>query len=436
VKTHMKVLYDIAVLGRGHYDPHFRTGIYRVVENIALGLAESEDCEVNFCASLSLENMNQAIEYLQKNQKLGHIPFISLGGEKDFYKKVTGKINRMLDHTESAFEFSTLRKAFKALRESLCYARRRADKSIQRLSANALSAIDLYHSPFHPFPECETLPKSIKRIVTIHDLIPLLYPQFYEFDYASSVEQVINSLESHDWIICVSHSTKNDLCNYQKSIDPSRVFVTHLAASDIFYPCHDSEKISSVKRKFQIPDAPYILSLNTLEPRKNIAHTIRCFVRLVEKEKIKDLCLVIIGRRSWGYDGIFDTLSNVSSLRERIIITGYVANENLAALYSGALAFVFPSFYEGFGLPPLEAMQCGVPVITANTSSLPEVVGDAGIMVPPADGDALCQSMLEIYRNPSLQKTMSLKSIEQAKKFSWQKCTQETIHAYKTTLSA
>ena len=149
----MKVLYDIAVLGKAHYDLHFRMGIYRVVENIAFGLAQSEECDLNFCASLSLENVNQAIDYLQENQKLGHIPFISLGIEKDFYERLIGKVNRILDKPKTAFEFSTLRKAFKALRESLCYARRRADKSIQRLSTNALSAIDLYHSPFYPFPE-------------------------------------------------------------------------------------------------------------------------------------------------------------------------------------------------------------------------------------------------------------------------------------------
>ena len=100
------------------------------------------------------------------------------------------------------------------------------------------------------------------------------------------------------------------------------------------------------------------------------------------------------------------------------------------------MAFVYPSFYEGFGLPPLEAMQCGVPVITSNTSSLPEVVGDAGIMVSPTDTDALCQSMFDLYTQSSLREEMILRSIEQAKKFSWQKCTQETINAYKAALKS
>jgi len=342
----MKVLYDIALLGRGHYDFRSRTGIFRVVENIALGLAKSGDCDLSFCTSLSLENVHQEVDYLQVNKNLGHVPFISLGVEKDFYKKFIGKVNKILANPATIFKFSTLQKTFKTLRGSLEYARRRAGKKIQRLNVKELSTIDLFHSPFYPFPECTNLAKSTKKIITIYDLIPIIYPNFFEFKDGSVVEKVINKLTPDDWIICISHSTKNDLCNYRNSIEPSHVFVTHLAASELFYPCHNSGAISAVKKKFQIPDVPYFLSLNTLEPRKNIAHTIRCFVKLVEQEKIEDLCLVIVGRKGWGYDDIFDELSNFSSLRKRIIITGYVANEDLAALYSGAIAFVFPSFYQ------------------------------------------------------------------------------------------
>ncbi len=136
----------------------------------------------------------------------------------------------------------------------------------------------------------------------------------------------------------------------------------------------------------------------------------------------------------WNYDKIFETLESCNSLKDSIILTGYVADEDLAALYSGALAFVYPSFYEGFGLPPLEAMQCGVPVITSNTSSFPEIVKDAGIMVDPTDTDAICSSILEIYRDPSLRKTMSQKSLERASFFSWDNCTRGTIAAYKAAL--
>ncbi|KUG22609.1 glycosyltransferase [hydrocarbon metagenome] len=391
---------------------------------------------MHFCASVSQENLNQAIAYLQANYQLEHIPLIPVGIEKSFYEKLADKISQIIEQPGRALRLSTFRNAFKSLRESLHYEKASTSKSVQILNPRTLPSIDLYHSPFHPFPESLKALKSIRKMVTIHDLIPIIYPNYFEFNRPSSVEKVIDNLDPDDCIICVSNSTKNDLCNYRNSIDPSRVFVTHLAASEYFYPCTDDEEISSIKKLFKIPDVPYILSLNTLEPRKNIAHTIRCFAKLVEQENIKDLCLVITGRKGWNYDDIFNALSKYSTLRERVIFTGYAANESLAALYSGATAFVFPSFYEGFGLPPLEAMQCGTPVITSNTSSLPEVVGAAGIMISPGDGEALCQSMLDIYRNSSLRKSMSAKSIAQAKKFSWQKCSEETMQAYKTALSS
>lgn len=245
----------------------------------------------------------------------------------------------------------------------------------------------------------------------------------------------LNSLDIEDYVICVSHATRNDLLNNVK-LDPAKVFVVHNAASsDIFYPCSDLAKIASVRRKYSIPEYPYILGLSTLEPRKNIDHVIRCFAKLVQEQSIKDLNLVLVGGKGWDYNKIFEEIENHASLKERIIFTGYVADEDLAALYSGALAFVYMSFYEGFGLPPLEAMQCGVPVVTSNTSSFPEVVGEAGIMLAPKDVDGFCNSIFEIYKKPSLREAMSLASLEQAKNFSWEKCIQETIAAYKTALS-
>ncbi len=132
----------------------------------------------------------------------------------------------------------------------------------------------------------------------------------------------------------------------QKEIDPTKVFVIHFAASTHFYQCHDLSQIESVKKKYLIPSEKYVLSLGTLEPRKNIAHTIRCFATLLKQEHIPDLYLVLAGLKDWEYKHIFQTLAEYSVLKDRIIVTGHVPDEDLAALYSGALVFVYPSFYE------------------------------------------------------------------------------------------
>jgi glycosyltransferase involved in cell wall biosynthesis len=143
-----------------------------------------------------------------------------------------------------------------------------------------------------------------------------------------------------------------------------------------------------------------------------------------------------VGKRGQGYENILAHASIGEQLQERVIFTGRVDDEDLAALYSGALCFTFMSYYEGFGLPPLEAMQCGVPVITSNTSSLPEVVGDAGITVNPKDEDALCQAMLGVYRDEHLRAEMARKSLVQAAKFSWDKCVVQTVQGYQKALNA
>lgn len=426
----MKIAYDISVLGAAYYNSVSRTGVFRVVENIAYGLAASEECQVSFCSSLSLESLNQSLDYLNSNPRLKNVSVITGGIEKDIYKILKNLIVQINTKSNVELSLKICRKILYKLSDFIEAKTKVTD--IQKIAHQ-----DLFHSPFYPIPETIRRVKKLTFCLTIYDLIPVLFPQFFQFNREHLIKQVLNNLEPEDWIICISNSTKNDLCNYMKTINPDRVFVTHLAASTLFYPCSDAQKNLTVKIKYTIPStACYFLSLSTLEPRKNIDSIIRCFAKLVQQEHISDLYLVLVGTKGWDYGKIFDEISIYPFLKERVIITGYVADEDLAALYSGALAFVYPSFYEGFGLPPLEAMQCGVPVITSNTSSLPEVVGDAGIMVSPTDTDALCQSMLKVYDNPSLRAAMSLKSLKRAKQFSWEKCTQATINVYKSALDS
>lgn len=427
----MKVLYDISVLGKGHLSSTSRTGVFRVTENLAYGLSQSDTCDLTFCVSHTVNDLFASLEYLKVNPLLSDVRLSSpeLWRIRQLFWNFQNWTSWQIDTVDGMRE-SLLR----LLRKTLYLINKELETS-QVIDSESISNAEIYHSPFEPIPEQIQKAQHLKKFLSVMDLIPILFPAYFKSHEGTAVEKAINSLDPESWVLCISQSTKDDLCNYAKNLDPSKVLVTHLAASDLFYLCSDRQQIAQTRTKYGIPDAPYILSLSTLEPRKNINHLIRCFTQLVQQEKLQDLYLVLVGTKGWNYDQIFAEISNHSTLKDRIIVTGYVADEDLATLYSGAMVFVYPSLYEGFGLPPLEAMQCGVPVITSNTSSLPEVVGDAGIMLDPKDQDGLCHSLLQVYTDTDLRQTLSRQSLQQAKKFSWERCTQETIAAYQQALS-
>jgi glycosyltransferase involved in cell wall biosynthesis len=273
--------------------------------------------------------------------------------------------------------------------------------------------------------------------LTVYDLIPILYPQLFETDVKNLLPEILRSLRPQDFALTISESTKHDLCTYRSDIDPARVFVTPLAASELFYRCTDAAQLAETRSKYQIPEGvPYFLSLSTLEPRKNIEQVIKSFSRLVREQRISDLHLVLVGVKGWDYNRVLEAIKDFELSEDRIILTGYVADRDLAALYSGALGFIYLSLYEGFGLPPLEAMQCGIPVITSDRASLPEVVGDAGLMFDPGDQDGVCQAMFDLYRDEALRAEMSRSSLKRSRKFSWDRCVRKTVESYQNALEA
>lgn len=419
----MKVLYDISVLGIGHFLPRARTGIFRVVEQTALGLATAADLQVAFCASEG--NYSQCITYLQDSQLL--VPY-----QRTLPRNLCVHYGELVSKLPGGTASSPSYYTVKGMLGLLPYCTR---GFISPLANVDWQNIHIYHAPFFPIPETVRKQSRITSFQSVYDLIPILHPQFFKFNEDHLIKRVVSSLTADDYILAISESTKNDLCTYQARIDPAKVFVVPLAASENFYPCTDPGTLGDIRTKYGIPgEGDYFLSVSTLEPRKNIDKVIRCFVRIILEEHLPDLYLVLAGSKGWDYDRIFAEIPDAPEIREKIIVTGYVPDEDLAPLYSGALAFVYPSFYEGFGLPPLEAMQCGTPVITSNTSSLPEVVGDAGSMVDPNDFEALCQAMLTVYREPSLREMMSSKSLDRARQFSWEKYMQSVSNAYKMAL--
>ena len=294
------------------------------------------------------------------------------------------------------------------------------------------SNIDILHVPAHYHTQITPffMNKNLKRILTIHDLTPLLFPETHIKKNAILWNSTLKLIKGKvDTIITDSRSTKMDCIKYLK-IPAEKIKVVPLAAGKQYRPSYSLNTIrQELKFRYNLK-IPFILCVGTLEKRKNIPTLIKAFSKL-KKEDINHK-LVIIGQQGWKYKNIFKIIHKLG-LNNEIIFTGYVPDEDLVKFYNAADLFVYPSIYEGFGLPPLEAMACGTPVITSNTSSLPEVVGNAGITVNPCETDILTGKMYKVLNNTNLQDKLSRKGIKRANKFSWDKTARETWKVYEDT---
>ncbi|MFA6451425.1 MAG: glycosyltransferase family 1 protein [bacterium] len=285
-----------------------------------------------------------------------------------------------------------------------------------------IGGFDVYHAPTHNELPCT----HAKKVLTIHDLSFMKgdyhLPEFKE--YLSSYFP--SAAAAADVIIADSESTRRDVIEVLK-VPEEKVKTVYLAASVISRRIYDVAAIKEVCQRHTIIK-DYMLYIGTIEPRKNVANIIRAYNIFREGRK-EAPALVLCGGKGWMYEEIFSTHES-SPYRNDIIFTGYTPNEDLAFLLSGALFFLYPSHYEGFGLPVLEAMACGAPVITSNVSSLPEVAGDAAIQVAPDDVEAMADSMRRLTDSASLREEMRQKGFAQNAGFSWERCARETMAVY------
>ena len=277
----------------------------------------------------------------------------------------------------------------------------------------------LYHSFFHPIPK-KIRKSNLKITQTIHDIIPLLVDG-YDGYLVNTMKSIMHTAHSNAYIFADSEYSRLDILNYDGAIDPSRIIAAPLAANELlFYPDKSLEKFQAIKDKYDLPEN-YFLTVSSNDKRKNIPHLIMGFRDFLLSSKAKDIYLVLAGNSKVSKKVLLD-LNLESEVLEKICIPSkFIDNEDLAVLYSNALAFFYVSLYEGFGLPALEAMQCGTPTIASSTTSLPEVVGDAGIQVDPTNVDDLVSAMATVYENETMRKSMSNLGLERAKNFSWQK---------------
>ncbi|MEM7346249.1 MAG: glycosyltransferase family 1 protein [Chloroflexota bacterium] len=285
-------------------------------------------------------------------------------------------------------------------------------------------AIDIFHATNHLLAHFG----QAKTVYTLHDLIFLRYPEYHLlYNRVYLTWTMPRYLQAADMIVTPSECSRQDALKFYK-LPEDKIKVIYEAASPIFKPSQDRTYLNQIRQKYNLPDK-YILHVATIEPRKNLKRLLDAFKTLLTDWP--DLKLVLIGKKGWLYDSFFEHLQNLG-LEQCVIFPGYVEEADLPACYQLAEVFAFPSLYEGFGLPPLEAMACGTPVVSSNSSSLPEVVGEAGLLFNPTDTDALVAALRRILRDDDLRATLSKRSLEQASKFSWQKAANEHEAVYRT----
>ena len=278
------------------------------------------------------------------------------------------------------------------------------------------------------FSPCRIFDKNIKakkKYILLHDTIPLLFPEYYpemnsgKYWYTHLVKYIKCGYRDSKYF-SNSFSTKNDFVRLL-DMNSDDIIVTPLAAGENFYQEKDNKKIKKVCEKYNIPtDKKYVFSLCTLEPRKNLIRSVKTFIEFIKKNKIDDMVFVL-GGAHWDkfIIKLEQEIKDLGKYKDKIIRAGYVDDEDLAALYSGAEFFVYTSQYEGFGLPPLEAMKCGCPVITSNNSSLPEVVNDAGIMIDWDNDEQHIMAYEKYYFDKKYRDKMAKNGLERSKQFSW-----------------
>ncbi len=287
--------------------------------------------------------------------------------------------------------------------------------------------VDILHQPAFSAP----LLYPGKIVVTIADLISV----FYGHDIPIIPRQYFGrwmpfTYRKADHIIAISKQTKKDIVKLL-SIPEEKITVIYLGADKKYFLHPDKEKIETIKKKFKTGNK-FFLHVGTINPRKNLEFLVKAFSNIVGEND--NWNLVITGKKGWYYDNLFKLVKD-KGLEQRVIFTGYVDDNEKHVLYWGAGALVFPSVYEGFGLPPLEAMSAGVPVISSSTSSMPEVIGDAGILLDPADEESWSKTMLELTRLSDLRRKLSVLGIERAKQFRWEETARQTIEVYHKVLS-
>ncbi len=291
----------------------------------------------------------------------------------------------------------------------------------------AQQRLDMLHSLHYTLP----LAYPGKRVVTLHDTTFFLYPKLHTLSKRYFFRFFIHtSGRLADALTADSESTRQDAIRLA-NISPQKIFTAQLGVTSDFAPLDTtSASANAVRQKYNLPEH-FVLYVGLIEPRKNVPTLLQAFAQV--SPQFPDYRLVMAGRRGWMVEHLDQQVADLG-LAEKVLFTGYIEQKDLPMIFNLAQCFVYPSFYEGFGLPVLEAMACGVPVITSNVSSMPEILGNAGVQVSPHDSQGLAAALQGLLSDPAERKRLSALGIERAATFTWQRTAEKTRLAYRYAL--
>ena len=398
----IKMLFEGSVLSHYLKKDGLRSGIYFITYNILKKLDKYENIDITVSLSYNKNFLVSEIDLLKKDKIIPENCKVEFSGNK-----FTDFLVNSIRNNEKNKNDNLIKKIIRFIAYKILYIYYTVSLNLTK------SDYDVYFSTYNQIPNNILHNKKILSYQIIHDLIPIVLKDFYKKNKLkrNNYEKVLYTLDNNRKYFAVSEYTKQDMIKYLK-IEDKNIIVMQLGANEDIQKIDNRTSIDKVKEKYHIKQN-YVFSLCTLEPRKNLSFTIRNFIEFLKIHPDADIALVLSGGCWNNYNYIPDINPEY---KNKVIITGYVDDSDLSALYSGADFFVFPSLYEGFGLPVLEAMQCGCPVITSNVSSLPEVIGDCGIMIDPASDYEIIKAYEKMYYDKIFRDVCAKKGLERAKK--------------------
>jgi len=292
---------------------------------------------------------------------------------------------------------------------------------------SAFEGVTLFHATEHLLPKLT----RARSVFTLHDTAYLLFPKYHLLQNRVYLTLMMpRFLARADAVIAVSENTRRDALRFYR-LDPAKVHVIPEGVEPRFQPETDLQRRVEIKKRYNLPDR-FILCVSTIEPRKNLPLLLEAYAAL--RPRCPEVGLVMAGGKGWLYESFFERLRSLG-LENQVTLTDYVPEADLPGLINCAEVFAYPSKFEGFGLPPLEAMACGVPVVCSNASSLPEVVGDAGILLPPDDVRGWTEALTRLLTDPTLYADLRARGLDRAGQFSWETAARRTLEVYKTVRS-